>query len=265
MSIEKTFKDLPKRLLMADGLKSIFFLIKAIFESKEEPLFSQANVCLTRVKTLVSDEGSYDFDEVSKSLSPLVESALQSEEHRLHAAWAIAILIKRGFHFPSAIPTMIKWLDSDDREIMRRAVWILRNASSDDNDISGAIQGLGEVANHDEWHIRAMASEAISNEMIRAGLEQPLEPIEGILNRPGFDSDWTVHVYHRPRYAQGANPSKVSYAWNESRMQERCANCGYDEAVCVHFHDDSGTGWRDRLWEYQCPACNKFTVYHYFD
>ncbi len=265
MSIEKTFKDLPKRLLLADGLKPIFFLIKAILESEEDPIFTQANESLVKVRTLVSDDGKYNFDEVSESLSPLVESALQSEVHRLHAAWAIAILIKRGFHFPSAIPTMIDWLNSDDREIMTRAVWILKNASLDGNDISGALPGLEAILDHDEWQIRIMASEAISNEMVRVGREESLEPIEGMLNRPGFDSDWTVYVYHRPRFARGSNPSKVSYAWNESRLLEKCANCGYDEAECVHFHDDSGTGWRDRVWEYHCPVCNKFTVYHYFD
>ncbi|MGD2073193.1 MAG: hypothetical protein PVG65_06875, partial [Candidatus Thorarchaeota archaeon] len=128
-----------------------------------------------------------------------------------------------------------------------------------------AIPGLKKATSSDSWRTRALASDTISSEYIRLGMEKELSADASIYEKENLDSYWNVLVRHRHTYALNDNLISMPEYYVHFIPFRHCGYCVEKDAKCIFYLDDSGTSWKDRTHEYFCEKCGKYTIYHYSD
>ncbi len=266
-SLEECFPEIPTKILYADGLKPLFYLMRNARHSVSSAIMYMIEDVLSSLSVLLDESDSIDINHVKDILYPLAEAAMGSEnrDEQKNGVWALALLIRDGYTPSGSFSTLLEWLRSSDEEYLGWAAMIFRNLTWVEKDISLYIEDLETLLSHESYHIRLDAATAISNELCRSGMEPAIEVHEAVFADKMYDHYWQIDVHYRRHHARSDNPLATPEYTAHFRAERTCGSCGYGHAKCIFYYDDSGTGWIDRTSEYKCPECGKYTVYRYVD
>ncbi len=266
MSIEERFPEIPSQLLGSDGLNIVFGIINRWLIDSQSSYHAVAEDTMVKVIELLSRGVHLSDSRYVEAIYPIIESAFDStcDKDQSDALWALAILLKRNL-LKTEAPSVLKILKKAKEELLVNAVWVVQMYAQRGDDISPYVHHLESMIQHQNYWIRHSASIALSEHEILKEMKQRVSLDESVRERQGLDGYWTISVNHRRLH--GISSKAIDYPDYVVHFQaERlCGVCGYENARCIFYWDDSGTGWIDRLSEYLCPNCNNYTTYHYVD
>ncbi|MHA1927444.1 MAG: hypothetical protein ACTSV2_02570 [Candidatus Thorarchaeota archaeon] len=267
-SLEESFPNLPKALLQEDGIKSFFFILRGVLSNPSSELFELAKEALRTMELSVNADEQFDVTSFMPTIVSFLSESMATgdSEDRKNFTWAVAILAKKGYDVCEVLPRTIEWLDSKDALQNQYAAWILRNCAWSGFDLSSFVDAMKLHLDHSEYEVRNYLAQAVSNELIRTGSETEMQIVSNLFDNEELDSNyWRVDVHHRSYHAiDNTILPRPKYAAH-FQLLRMCGNCGHPDAYCIYFYDDSGTGWTDRISEFYCEECGKYTVYHYVD
>ncbi|MHA1907422.1 MAG: HEAT repeat domain-containing protein [Candidatus Thorarchaeota archaeon] len=266
MDLKEHFPDLSSFLLYQDGLKPIFFIIANSNLHGPSKLKRIAAEVLEHVRQIHTTGVRSSDPKYVDALLPVLLEALDSKNHedQANALWALAILVKHGL-LPGTPPSVVRFFKTNNEEILNKAVWVVQKYAHKELDITEYIPHIEPLLKHPVYWIRRMAADAIAEHEIRIGLADRIFLITNLYDKERLSTYWNVSVYHRRLHATDDTPIIQPKYVVHFTPERTCGACGFKNAYCIFYWDDSGTGWIDRISEYLCPECGKYTTYHYVD
>ncbi len=263
--LRPVIKELPDSLVMTEGLRPAFMVLQLLLNTPDSPHHSLAVNTLHAVQEIVRTNEKYDNATIFEALTPMIEAGLEDTDLQVRSNSILAFvqMTERGYHPGSALKLIIKYLQSNDRQMQHSAVLVVYECANHGHDVADALQGLERALTAEDPEIRAYASQAISYEFMRQGKETDLALDPAVFDRENLDTGWTVSLGHRRRYALNDSPFNAPTSSAGFVVNRTCGVCGHDSAVCIWYQEEAGKGWTHRVQEYLCPKCGKYTVYRY--
>lgn len=261
-----TFPRIPRGILLTDGLKPLFLLIRDAKQTGRSSIMDTISDTLREIYRVLQENQQTNSSDIRPLFYTLLEEALLngSPEEQEYGFWALISNISEGFRPDCCMKIIVDRLHSEE-ELQSWAVLVMKKLAWKRVDISSYVDHLQHLLTSDNYDIRNQAATTISMELARSGVESKIAVHPAVYENKKIDSYWTVAVYHRRHHALTDRRIHLPEFIVHFKSERICGSCGFANAYCIFYYDDSGTGWTDRTSEYHCPKCGKYTEYHYVD